>query len=201
MIPEWTYGLLLSTGLLAGFGLSNLAHSHGLPFYLSRKVAHGAAGLATLPFPFVFESAFYPSLLSGSFFLLMLITHRSELFHGFVRKGRLSELHFGLTAFLCFLSLWGLDPWLATVPVLFVAFGDGITGVIRARVYKREVKGAWGSVAMLLVCLLIAVPTLGLAGIVGAVVGTLAEKQPWVDDNLAIPVVAVAAMLPVWSLL
>lgn len=195
------WAIVLSMLLLLSFALSNVLHSRGMPFYGSRKVAHFGAGFATLPFPFVFEGTFYPSLLSGSFLLLMVFTHRSEIFHGFVRKGRLSELHFGLAAFLCFLLLWSLDPWLATVPVLFVAFGDGITGVIRAQVYKREVKGVWGSVGMLVVCLLISVPTLGLAGVVGSVAGTLAEKQPWVDDNLAIPVVAVAVMFPVWLLL
>jgi len=71
--------------------------------------------------------------------------------------------------------------------------GDCVTGLIRSAVYKREVKGNWGSVGMLVTCALVAVCFIEpmWVGIVGAVVATLAEKftvtRRFVDDNLTIP--------------
>jgi dolichol kinase len=81
--------------------------------------------------------------------------------------------------------------------------GDAVTGIIRARVYGKEMKGLWGSVGMIIACL-------GLAyfikpywiGAVGAVVATLAERYTithrYVDDNLTIPLFSGLAMGLLW---
>ncbi|GAJ22543.1 unnamed protein product, partial [marine sediment metagenome] len=70
--------------------------------------------------------------------------------------------------------------------------GDAITGLIRSKVYGREVKGAWGSLGMLVTCLILAYFIQPYAiGVAGAIAATLAEKYTkttnYVDDNLTIP--------------
>ena len=57
----------------------------------------------------------------------------------------------GISVFL----LWILfdDPWLAVLPSLFMAFGDGVTGVVRNKLFSRRTKSAWGNVAMAIVSL------------------------------------------------
>ena len=42
--------------------------------------------------------------------------------------------------------IWWLvgDPWLAIVPSLFMAFGDGITGVVRNAVVQKRSKSPIG---------------------------------------------------------
>ena len=81
-----------------------------------------------------------------------------------------------------------------------MAFGDSITGLVRSLVYKREVKGTWGSAAMLGVCLLVALLYQPYwVGAVGAVVATGAEKLSpiatgWVDDNWILTGASLGAM-------
>ena len=49
--------------------------------------------------------------------------------------------------------IWALvgDPWLAIIPSLFMAFGDGITGVVRNLVVKKRSKSPIGNVFMFIV--------------------------------------------------
>ena len=58
------------------------------------------------------------------------------------------------------------EPWLAILPSLFMAFGDGVTGIIRNKMFKRRSKSAWGNVGMAALCLPL-----------GYFVGTLAEPE------------------------
>jgi dolichol kinase len=54
--------------------------------------------------------------------------------------------------------LWLDQPFVTISCLLFMAWGDCVTGLIRAQVYGRPVKGLWGSAAMLIVCLGISGP-------------------------------------------
>ncbi len=77
--------------------------------------------------------------------------------------------------------------------------GDSITGLIRSRVYGREVKGNWGSVGMLGTCLILAYFIhpywIGAAGAVTAVLAERFTKTTrYVDDNLTIPLASAAVM-------
>ena len=198
MLAEPLWAAILSGALLLGFLVSNIAHTNGVPFYLSRKIAHFSSGGVVAAFPFVFKGSLFPLLLPLLFGILLGLTHKKEIFHGFVRKGRLAELHFAVAALVAMAVAWQRDPWLATVPVLFIAFGDGVTGLIRFWVYKKEGKGLWGSVGMLLVCLAISVPLLGWIGIPGSLAATAAEKQPYIDDNIAAGLSALAVMVPLY---
>ena len=58
---------------------------------------------------------------------------------------------------ICFASWWWFGPWIGISTALFLAWGDGITGLVRHALYHTQFEKGWaGSVAMLLSCLLIA---------------------------------------------
>ncbi|MBA7589409.1 hypothetical protein ES708_31494 [subsurface metagenome] len=77
--------------------------------------------------------------------------------------------------------------------------GDAITGLLRSKVYGREVKGNWGSVGMLITCLILAYFIKPYwIGAIGAVTAVIAERftktTKWVDDNLTIPLASATMM-------
>jgi phytol kinase len=59
---------------------------------------------------------------------------------------------------------------LAVVPTLFMAWGDGVTGVVRNLLHKKRPKAWEGSLAMLLVC----IPVGALMGTIGVLAGVAA---------------------------
>ena len=200
--------LFLITGLvLVGLYLSNVVYDYGTPQYLSRKLGHGVGGVAYLLCVLMFSTPWYPILLSGGFTLLLggarLV--RPSTFRGVggsSRKHALAEIYFPLAGTLSLLVGWAWlnNPPLAVVPILYMAWGDCVTGLIRAKIYGKEVKGNWGSIGMLITCLLVGfLFTPYWIAVCGAVVATLAEKysglsRTWVDDNWVIIVSSLLVM-------
>ena len=86
----------------------------------------------------------------------------------------------------------------ATALLLAMAISDGVTGVVRHYYFKKngfnvKLKKHWtGSLAYLITAVVIGLYLLD-GGVVGklawATTLMLAEYQPWVDDNLAVPLV------------
>ena len=191
--------------LLTFFVISNQVHLRPAPFFISRKVAHFGAGIAIALLPLWFSSILWPALLSGGFLLLLLATHRTSIWHGFARPGRISEVVFALSVFISIMVAWNIDPWLSILPGLFMAFGDGVTGLVRYRVYRREVKGWWGTAACLVACALLALLVQPYwVGLAGAAIFSVVEKlcgdvgRIKIDDNLAAPLAALAVMAPLY---
>ena len=99
---------------------------------------------------------------------------------------------------------WLNKPSVALVSLLFMAWGDGITGLVRWRIYHRPVKGLWGSVAMLCACLLISWVFISPFWI-GAIASVAASLADWVfgdlgylkktDDNWSVPLVSMAVII------
>ncbi|WP_099209218.1 diacylglycerol/polyprenol kinase family protein [Thermococcus henrietii] len=86
----------------------------------------------------------------------------------------------------------------ATALLLAMAISDGVTGVVRHYYFRRhgfnvKLKKHWtGSLAYLITALAIALAFLdggAIRKMAWAVLLTLAEYQPWLDDNLAVPLV------------
>jgi len=144
--------------------------------------------------------------LTTGFTILLLYARlfKPQAFRGVGGSGRpqaLAEIHFPATGIVLIGICWGLlgEPWLAVVPLTFMGAGDAITGLIRSKVYGREVKGNWGSLGMLITCLALAYfITPYWIGAVGAVTAVIAEKYTkttkWVDDNLTIPLLSALVM-------
>jgi dolichol kinase len=144
--------------------------------------------------------------LTTGFTILLLYARlfKPETFRGVGGSGRpqaLAEIHFPATGIVLIGICWGLldKPWLAIVPLTFMGAGDAITGLIRSKVYGREVKGVIGSIGMLVVCLTLAyfIEPYWM-GVAGALTAVLAEKYTkttkYVDDNLTIPLASAAVM-------
>ncbi len=206
MINELPFAVLIGCAVLVGMFLANVLYDYKVPQYLSRKVGHlaGCAGFILLPL--LFKTFWWPLIITVFFTGLLLYARwfRPRMFRGVGGSGRpdaLAEIHFPATGIVLITVLWGIfkQPWLAIVPLAFMGGGDAITGIVRSQVYHKEIKGNWGSLAMLLSCLALAYfihPY--FIGAVGAVVATLAEKftktTRFIDDNLTIPLSSALVM-------
>lgn len=212
LVTEFPFMLLLAGAVLLGLYLANYFYDNKIPQYLSRKIGHLAGCVAFLLVPFLFSSFIWPLVLVVGFTVLLLYTKmmKPDTFRGVGGSGRsnaFAEVNFPATGIVLIGVFWGIfdQPWLAIVPLAFMGGGDAVTGIVRSRMYGKEVKGNWGSVAMLVSCLLLAyfIEPYWI-GLVGAVVATLAEKYTttshFIDDNLSIPLVSGAVMgLLFWS--
>ena len=199
MLAEAPFSLLIAGAALLGLYLANLFYDRGIPQYISRKIGHLGGCVGFLLCPLLFSSFWWPLILTTGFTALLLYARlfKPKTFRGVGGSGRpqaLAEIHFPATGIVLIGVCWGIfnQPWLAIVPLLFMSGGDSITGLIRSKVYNKEMKGLWGSVGMLPVCLLFACffSPYWISAI-GAISATLIEKfsptNRFVDDNLLIP--------------
>jgi len=207
-IPEFPLFLLIAGAVLVGFYLSNLMYDYQVPQYISRKIGHGVGGMGYLFCILLFQKPWYPLVLSGGFTILLWGARfvRPATFRGIGGSGRphaFAEIWFPLAGTISLLVgwVWLGNPWLAVVPILYMAWGDMLTGLIRNRVYGREVKGDWGSLGMLVVCLMVGIffNPYWIAAC-GAVAGTLAERftpisRGFWDDNWTIIVSSLVVMV------
>jgi len=206
VLAEIPFVILIAGAALLGLYLANLFYDYGIPNYVSRKLGHLGGCVGFLLCPLLFSSFWWPFILTTGFTALLLYARffRPATFRGVGGSGRaeaLAEVHYPATGIVTIGILWGVlgEPWLAIVPLTFMGAGDAVTGLIRSKVYGREVKGLWGSVGMLAVCLLFAYFIHPYCiGAVGAVAAVLAEKytrtSKYVDDNLTVPLVSAAVM-------
>lgn len=185
---------------LGGLWIANIFYDFKLPQYLSRKIGHLGGGTALLLFALLFDSWLWPLILSVAFMALLFGARfiKGDLFRGVGGAGRpiaFAEVWFPAASIISILVGWGWlgDRWLGILPALFMAYGDAFTGLTRSVVYNREFKGNMGSVAMFVVCLLLAWVFYKpfWIGAVGAIVATLVERftpmsHGWLDDNWTI---------------
>jgi len=102
--------------------------------------------------------------------------------------------------------IWALvgDPWLAIIPSLFMAFGDGITGVVRNLVVKKRSKSPIGNVFMFIVSAPLGWYVGGLGdpslpgwGLIAAAVATFVERYEFgpIDDNILITIFSTLVLM------
>ncbi len=212
MIEEIPYVLLIAGAVLVGLYLANYFYDRGVEQYISRKVGHGVGGVGFVFCVFLFSSAWWPIIIASGFTVLLSGARlaKPETFRGVggtARQHALAEVYFPMAGTLSIAIGWAwLDnPWLAVVPILFMAWGDMVTGLVRSHFYHREVKGNLGSLAMIVVCLVVAYffePY--WIGAIGAVTATLAERFTplsrgiW-DDNWTIVLSSLVIMTLLYS--
>ena len=213
MIAELPFAVLIAGAALLGLYLANLFYDYNIPQYISRKLGHLGGCFGFLLCPLLFDSFLWPLILTTGFTALLLYARilKPDTFRGVGGSGRpqaLAEIHFPAMGIVTIGICWGLmgEPWLAVVPLLFMGGGDAVTGLIRSKVYGKEVKGLWGSLGMLITCLVFAYFIRPYyIGIAGAVTAVLAEKftktTRFYDDNASIPLSSALIMgLLVYSL-
>lgn len=218
MIAELPFVILVAGAGLVGLWISNILFDLKVPHYISRKIGHSAGGIGFLLCAFLFSSGWWPLILTAIFAIMLGGARyvRPTTFRGVGGSGRpkevMAEVWFPLASLLVIGIGWiWLDrPFIAISCLLFMAWGDMITGVVRFQVYGRPVKGLWGSVAMLATCLVVAGAFIQpfWIGAVGALVATITEWAcgdvgiiKCLDDNLAIPLVSAATIFGILALI
>lgn len=212
MIAEMPYAVLICGAALVGLYLANYFYDKGVEQYISRKVGHGVGGMGFLLCALLFSSPWWPIILGGGFTLLLggarlLKPHTFRGVGGTGRQHALAEVYFPAAGTISLGVGWAWlgNPWLAVVPILFMAWGDLLTGLIRSRVYGKEVKGNFGSYGMILVCLVVAYFFKPYwIGATGAVVATLVERftplsRGWIDDNHTIVLGSLVVMAVLYA--
>lgn len=212
MLEELPYALLIGGVVVVGLWWANFFFDSGIEHWRSRKVGHWFGGCAILFATLLFKFWMWPIILSSSFTILLGVSNKLSptLFRGIGGSGRgtkaMSEMWFPLATTIVWIIGWAIfeKPLESTTFILYMAWGDCLTGWIRAFRYKKATKGWEGSLAMLGVCALLAwafIKPLWL-GLLTAIAATITEYVcgdvskikylRWADDNFFIPVVAAA---------
>lgn len=172
--------------------------SEGSSIYFSRKVIHFlAGGLTAVSLPFFAREPLLPMILAFGFAFITYIPHKmNRLLYWFQDSENIYEVDFTLMWGIIVLLTWYIDKtfWLGVVPVLFMAYGDGITGIIRNLKYNRRTKAWEGTAGMLVLCIIIGA-SMGLAGILAAVISSFVERIEFIDDNITVPIVSLLILL------
>lgn len=176
--------------------------------YYNRKLVHMlAGGVGSLMVPLAFTDPWYPLVCGLLLTLLTYVAHGSGLrFYWFQTAENRNDVKFALMWAVSVSLLWWLlgNPWLAILPALYMAFGDGVTGIARNFLVRRRSKSPVGNLFMLLVCAPtgwviggLAEPAIPIWGLLSAIVATWVERYEIgpIDDNVLITVAASGVLL------
>ena len=182
--------------------------NHKVAIYYSRKVIHILAGgivaLVIALYP-IFSTPILPFLLGLVLALLTYLPHKTgKLMYWFQDPDNIYEVDFCIM-WAIFITLgWFAgrqlgynSPFLfGTLPLLFMAVGDGVTGIVRNALFKRRIKHWSGNLAMFVVSTLMAVILgFGLSGVLSALAASFIERVEYIgrirlDDNITVPIVS-----------
>jgi dolichol kinase len=102
----------------------------------------------------------------------------------------------GFTVFI----LWTItgSPWISIIPISFMAFGDGITGIVRNAMFKKRTKHPLGNLYMFGICAPIgfifaqisAINGMIIWAVIAAAVASIVERYEFgsIDDNILITI-------------
>ena len=162
--------------------------------YYNRKIIHMlGGGLVALLTPLLFTEVLIPFALAMVLTVISYLPYRTgKLNYWYQVPENMFDVHFCLMwGFVMLLSMYIFgDWWVGVVPVLFMSFGDAVTGIVRNAIFKRRTKSWWGNLAMLAVCAPIGM-ILGFKGVLAGVVVSFVEhfEYKWINDNLTVPLV------------
>ena len=194
--PEIAWGVgLVAWVLLVVFWLSKKV-SAIWDRYVARKFIHfTTGGLVAVIAPYVFREPTVP--FAGAMFMALITVVprlRGEVFDWYQLRDSFGDTYFCLTWGTVFLLLWDVNLNAAIASSLFMAFGDGVTGLVRRNFVRERKKTLHGTAAMIPTCALIGWLYAGPAGVLAGLVASAIELLPKVDDNLTVPLVSAAIM-------
>ena len=184
---------------------------HNVAVYYNRKVIHVlAGGLVVLLVPFIFDTPIIPLIMASLLGALTYIPHKTgRLMYWFQTEDNMYEVSFCIMWGVILTLGWlisGGNFWFGVLPVLFMSFGDAVTGIVRNMLYKRRTKSWWGNLVMALFTIP-AGSVLGLAGITAGAAASLIEHFEFnpIDDNVTVPllsflILALARFYAPWML-
>ena len=167
--------------------------------YYNRKLVHiFAGGIITLLVPVVFTSPIYPLFCGLAITVVTYFFHKTgKTLYWFQKAENMNDVSFcfmwGLTIFV----LWEImgNPWIAIIPPAFMAFGDGVTGIVRNAVFKKRTKHPIGNIFMAIVCIplgfyLAGIAGIAIGGVIAAIVASFMERVEigFLDDNILITI-------------
>jgi len=176
--------------------------------YFARKAIHIlAGGLVAFVIPVfgLFSSFVIPLAMALLLaFFCWWPHHTGELMYWFQDPNNMYEVDFCLVWGALMTASWLLTGawWLGVVPILFMAVGDGLTGIVRNFLFKRRTKHWSGNVAMFLVCAPIGyfLGPFSWAGVIAAALASAVEHvekigETYIDDNITVPLASFAILL------
>jgi len=176
--------------------------------YYNRKIIHiFAGGIIVLIVPFVFFSPIFPLLSGLVLTFIMLLAHRTgKVFYWFQNDDDLNDVSFCFMWAIAIFILWIFfdNPWIAVIPPAFIAFGDGITGIVRNLAFKERRKHPIGNIYMAGVCIpigyffgvLSGIEGIAIWGVLAAIIASLFERYEFgpFDDNILITLSSIALL-------
>ncbi len=175
--------------------------------YYNRKILHMfCGGFIGILAPFVLDKPIYALYIGIIFtFITYIPYYTGNLLYWVQTEDNKNDVNFCFMAGVSVYILWELlgDPYLAIIPLLFMAFGDGVTGIARNMKFGYRTKNPIGNVFMAIVCIPIgwclgnlAEPALPIWGVIAAIVATFVERYEFgpIDDNVLITVSATVVM-------
>jgi len=170
--------------------------------WVNRKIIHLSSIPAVIFYMYFFKTLYPFLFFSILFTILLTIKHlRGDLSKWFQVDGNYGEIFFTFSYALTSCIFWNIDRVLGGLIMLFLALGDSVTGMVRSRFISEWKKHWTGSLAMLIVSISIGYILYGALGILLGVIATLAEYQPFIDDNLSIPLSTATVSLIALSLI
>ena len=159
--------------------------------YVARKVIHiFSAGVSVLLAALLFTDWTLPLLLGSLMVAFTVYGHLRKPCGWFQINGNYADVYFTAASTALLVGFWNYNVWIGVLSALFLAWGDGLTGIVRSVVYKKRNKGVWGNIAMFVVCMVLGVlmnGRVGYAAFVGGAFASIIEKFEAIDDNISIP--------------
>ena len=206
ILAGYAFTVIFSTKKLYEYMLKKRLNDK-VAIYYNRKIIHiFAGGVVVLLVPFLFSNPWLP-LFSGV--LMGIITYnahrRGNSFYWFQTGNDFNDVSFCFMWGIAIFILWQIygDPWIAIIPPAFIAFGDGITGIVRNVAFKERRKHPIGNIYMMGVCIPIGYyfansgnPSIPLWGIIAAIFASFFERYEFgpIDDNILVAGIATAIL-------
>ena len=200
----YVLGITYLTKSLYSWMISHV-YKREIAVYYNRKIIHiFAGGFVVLVVPFVFHSPWYPLLAGVLLGAITFVAHKSgKLFYWFQTESDLNDVSFCIMWGLAIFVLWQFlgNKWIAIIPPAFIAFGDGITGIVRNLAFHERKKHPIGNVYMMGVCIPIGyffanMAGLAVWGVLAAIAASFFERYEFgfIDDNILITVSSTAVL-------
>jgi len=166
---------------------------YNVAVYYDRKVIHMlTGGLVAMLVPFIFKTPLIPLILALLLGVFTYIPHKTgKLMYWFQTEENMYEVSFCIMWGIILTFGWLISEgnfWFGVLPVLFMSFGDAITGIVRNMLYKKRTKSWWGNLIMALFSIPVG-SVLGLAGIFAGAAASFIEHFEFnpIDDNVTVP--------------
>jgi phytol kinase len=198
----YAFSVILLTKQIYDYFVNKKHFKKSVALYYNRKFIHiFAGGFVVLAVPFVFAKPYFPLLAGVLLTIIMFIFHKSgRILYWFQTDENVSDVSFCLMWGIAIFILWTVfdNPWIAIMPPAFIAFGDGVTGLVRNFGFKERSKHPIGNVYMACVCIPIGyyfgdisgIPGMAVWGVIAAVAATFLERYEigQIDDNILITI-------------